>query len=134
MVNILIFGNQSAGINYLINNIITVDNTINIADFSNRDSVKIWKNGRLMVDGSVNFIPYTIVVVININDDAERLVNYWINKLCHYNKKVVFVYNIIGNYIINYQKVFNGLSSNSCIVNSYTNSPHDINRLLLLIR
>ena len=136
-MNLLIFGKPNAEISLIINKIYRVDKDINICDYSNPYKVKLWKNGKKLKGEGINFLPYTIVVVINIDDDVNECINYWVNKLCRYNKKIVFIYNIINKRADSataYSSIWNSLSDNSCIINSKNSKYHDVRYFLTLVR
>lgn len=136
MSNLLFFGNHNSGVRNIIKQICHMDHNISVCDFSDSHNVKMWKNGSIMKStNSVNFLPYSIVVVININDDINESINYWINKLCSYNKNIYFIYNILSSCIINYQNIVDNLGNTACIINSYdkSNIDNEISYFLSLI-
>jgi hypothetical protein len=136
MTNLLFFGNQNSGVRNIIKQICHSDHSVNICDFSDSFNVKMWKNGAMVKsDNSVNFLPYSIVVVMNINDNINDSINYWINKLCNYNKNIYFIYNILSSCIIDYQNIIDILGNTGCIINSYdkSNFENEIRYFLSLV-
>lgn len=119
MVNILIFGSNN--VKHIIKQICIFNKNIAICDYSNPKKIKLYKNG--LLTNSINLLPYTIVVVIDIYinttiDDINVLLNYWVNKLCRYNKRIVFIYNIMNSHIVNYKLIKDSLGDNCCMFNS----------------
>jgi hypothetical protein len=130
MVNLLIFGNPS-GIQTIISKLYRVTNDLNIGDFSYPKNIVLWKNGnKLLTNESINFLPYTILVVINSDENINTSLEYWSSKLKNYGKRIVYCYNILSN--------DNNIDIDShnielCMINSNYDNMHEVIYLLSLI-